>query len=265
MRGAYAAGALIDLYEKGRLDVDAVWATSSGAASAAYAMAGQPEGIDIWRDHLHGARLVSRMRFLTGRSALDLDYLVGEVFQRRIPLDAARLRASPIPLLVPATDVDAGDVRYFDLRRSDPFVVLRAAMSLPGATLEAVHIEDGRYVDGGVVDPLPVEAALRGDPDELTVVMTRPSQYVAPPISRAGLWLASRRFPGIRDALRRRHERYRDALEALGHASQRIPVTLVRPTGGLPVERWTTDRRRILAAIEQGASDAQRALALPTT
>lgn len=264
MRGAYAAGALSGLYEAGAR-FDEVYATSSGAASAAYLIAGQPEGLAIWKDHLHGHRLVHRGKFLLGLQALDLHYLVDEVFHRRIPLDTRRLAAAGVPLWVPTTDIRTGEVRYWDLAHAkDPWALLRAAMSLPGAALESVEIEGAQYVDGGVVDQVPIERALEDGPiGALTVVLTRSERHVAKPTSRLGLFLATRRFPGIRDALLGRHVVYARALRSIELLAKRIPVRVIRPEGGLPVSRWTTKRDRLLAAIEQGARDAERVLSPP--
>jgi predicted patatin/cPLA2 family phospholipase len=51
MRGAWAAGVLAFLYERGRRQYDFVYAASSGACSAAYFVAGMYEpALTIWRE-----------------------------------------------------------------------------------------------------------------------------------------------------------------------------------------------------------------------
>jgi predicted patatin/cPLA2 family phospholipase len=260
MRGAYAAGALVELHQFDGLEVDAVWATSSGAASAAYGLAQQPEGLDIWRNHLHGRRLVSAWRLFTGGSALDLDYLVDEVFRRQVPLREERVRARGVPLHVPLTDARTGEGRFFDAARRDPFPILRAAMSLPGAVTQAAPVDGASYVDGGVVHQVPVLPALEAGAEEVTVILTRPEGYRARAVSRLGLALAGRHFPGIRPALRERHVHYEQAMAALAAARRGSRVRVIRPSSPLPVSRWTTRRSRLLAAIDLGRRDARRAL-----
>jgi predicted patatin/cPLA2 family phospholipase len=257
MRGSYAAGALVELLRQDPHRYDAAWATSSGAASTAYGLAGQPEGINIWRDWLHGRRLVHPLRFVTGRSALDIHYLVDTVFRNQIPLDVPALHANGVPLHVPATDVADGTVRYFDLSRRDPFPVLKAAMALPGAVLEPVPIDDALYVDGGVVDQLPIARALDAGATDLTVVVTRPAADTPRPTGAFGTWLATRRFPGIRHALGQRHRGYTQALALIRRPPDGVRIRVIGPSAPLPVKRWTTSRQRIIAAIEQGLADAQ--------
>lgn len=260
MRGSYAAGAVGRLlFDEGRR-YDAIWATSSGAATCAYAVAGQRDGLSIWQDHLHGRRLVKPLRLLTGQDALDLDYLIDTVFRHRVPLDLDALGDAGVPIHVPATDVADGSLRYFDLTRRDPFPVLRAAMSLPGAVTQATHIDDGAYVDGGVVDQMPIHRALDAGADEVTVVLTRPLGHKPKPTGPIGAWLATRPFPGLRQALRDRHRRYARQLRTVAEPPAGVTVHAVHPPRELRIRRWTTSRRRILAAIDQGWHDAQATL-----
>lgn len=260
MRGSYAAGALGRLmFDEGQR-YDAVWATSSGAATAAYGVAGQRAGLSIWQDHLHGRRLVKPARLLAGRDALDLDYLVDEVFRRRVPLDVDALHDAGVPVALPVTDVEDGSVRYLDLARRDPFPVLRAAMSLPGAVTRPARIDGRDYVDGGVVDQLPIHRAIDAGAEEITVVLTRPTGYRPRATGRLGTWLVLRYFPGLRHALSGRHRRYARQLRTLEDPPEDVRIRTVHPPDGLPVKRWTTSRRRILEALDQGWQDAQRSL-----
>lgn len=262
MRGAYAAGALVGLVRNGAFSFDAVWATSSGAASAAYAVAGQEEGLAIWQDHLHGRRFISVPRFLGGGDLIDLDYLVAGVFAGRVPLDLGALRRAKVPLHVPATDVLDGAAQYFELRRSrHPLQVLRAAMAMPGVVRAPVEIEGRGYVDGGLVDPLPTVAALEAGARRMTVVLTRPLDHAPQPTGRFGRYLVHRDYPGLKRLMEERTGIYRRALALVHRPPRGLKVRVVAPPAGLALERWTTRRGRLLAAIEQGTADATGLLA----
>lgn len=261
MRGSYAAGALLQLYESGDRNYDAVYATSSGAACSAYNLTGQSEAVAIWKDHLHGSQFISIPRMLRGGAALDLDYLVDHLFQRKFPLNVERLRSRGIPLQIPVTDVLTGEVRYFDATKRDPFPLLRAAMSVPGAAIHPVMLDGRAYVDGGVVDQVPLLPALALRPREVTVVLTRPQSYASRPLGRLDMWLAARHFPGIRKVLAQRHERHEATMRALRTTDAKVRI--IQPKGSIPVERWTTARSKLHAAIDAGRRDAARALAPP--
>src|SRR5437899_10984555 len=85
MRGAWAAGALAFLHERGQRQFDLVYAASSGACSAAYFVAGMWEpGLTIWREF--ACQSVRKINFFYRQPVVDLAYLVDNVFRQCVPL-----------------------------------------------------------------------------------------------------------------------------------------------------------------------------------
>src|SRR5271154_6948100 len=85
MRGAWAAGVLASLRERGRRQFDLVYAASSGACTAAYFVADMWEpGLAIWRTL--ACNVVRKSNFLRRKPIIDLAYLVDYVMRKRIPL-----------------------------------------------------------------------------------------------------------------------------------------------------------------------------------
>jgi predicted patatin/cPLA2 family phospholipase len=258
MRGAYAAGALVGLLQSSP-EPDAMYASSSGACSAAYLAAHQPEGVTIWKDHLHGSRLLRASNVLRGRPYLDLDYLVDEVFARRVPLDVPKLRAAKHPLFVTMTRARDGAVEYHDLRAAtDPLAVLRATAALPIAYPRAVRVDGEDYVDGGLGDPIPVQRALDDGADDVTVVLTKPLGYRRKPADRFSTWLAARSTPGIRRAFETLHERYNAALSLLESPPRGVTMRVVAPSPELRLSRLMHSATKLRAAVGAGFRDGQR-------
>ena len=80
MRGAWAAGVLALLQERGRRQYDLVYAASSGALSAAYFVADMwGPGLSIWREL--ASKVVRKSNFLRRKPIIDLAYLVDHVFR----------------------------------------------------------------------------------------------------------------------------------------------------------------------------------------
>jgi predicted patatin/cPLA2 family phospholipase len=255
MRGAYAGGVLVGLTNAGER-FDAVYASSSGACSAAYLAAQQPEGIRIWEDYLHGNRLLSVANVLRGRPYLDLDYLVDDVFGHHLPLDLARLRASTSPLWVTLTDAETGLVEYRDLRReAEPLRAIRATAALPIAYPRPVEIEGRCFFDGGIGDPIPLRRAIEEGAQDITVVLTNALGYRHRPMASWAARLGSRPYPGAIDAFRTRHERYNDALDLVAHPPSGVTIRAIAPPPALHLSR---SARRLRAAVAQGLADAAR-------
>ncbi|MEA3201837.1 MAG: hypothetical protein QOE90_3265 [Thermoplasmata archaeon] len=254
MRGAYAAGAIMGLQQAGER-FDAVYASSSGACSAAYFAAQQAEGLRIWQEHLDGTKLIALRNLARGRPLLDLGYLVDEVFGRRVPLDLDAMRRAPHPTWVTVTHARTGEAEHRDLRREKaPLETLRASAALPLAYGRSVRLGRERYVDGGLADPIPLRRALADGADEATVVLTRPRGYRRTPAGRALVALSSP-HRGARLAMARMHERYNDALDLL----DRPGVRVIAPPPTLRLSRLMRGAEDLRRAVAQGMADAARA------
>ncbi|MHB8605819.1 MAG: patatin-like phospholipase family protein [Thermoplasmatota archaeon] len=256
MRGAYAGGALVGLQRAGER-FDAVYASSSGACSAAYLAAEQPEGLRIWDEMLGGTKLINAANVLIGRPFLDLDYLIDEIFGKRVPLDVERLRASRAPLWVTLTDAESGAVEYRDLRRAEkPLRVLRATAALPIAYASPVELDGRFYLDGGVADPIPLAKAIADGATDVTVVLTQHAGFrhrsLGPYIARVG----AMPYPGARDALVRHHERANAALDLIARPPAGVRIRVIAPPASLKGSRLSASERHLRAAVAQGLADA---------
>ena len=171
MRGAWAAGVLAFLFERGQRQYDRVYAASSGACSAAYFVAGmcQP-GLTIWREH--ACKVIRKSNFLRHKPVIDLAYLVDHIFRRHVPLSVEALQKAPTHFLIVLTDCDTGKPVYFHARDERVFAALRATASMPFATRGFDYVDGHPFADGGVVDPIPIRRAIEDGATDITVVLT---------------------------------------------------------------------------------------------
>jgi predicted patatin/cPLA2 family phospholipase len=263
LRGAFVAGALSELNLAGRLEFSHIFATSAAAASAAYMVAGQIErALAIWRDRTHGAQLISPRHLLRGRGLMDIEGLV-EVFQGELSLDAAALARSATALYVAVTNCHTGTADHVRATQSNLFQLLKATMALPLVYGRVVDVEGVAYIDGGVADAIPLQAALEVEAGRVIVVTTRPIGYRKKPTPIAGDWLRHnyRAFPALWPALRNRWESYNRAVMKLEALERLGRVEVIRPGGTLPASRMTRDRGRIIETLELGQKAARAFLA----
>src|SRR5436190_23793371 len=123
MRGAWAAGVLASLHERGQRQFDLVYAASSGACSAAYFVAGMWEpALAIW--HGQARNVVRKINFLRHKPIIDLAYLVDHVFRRHVPLSVEALQNAPTRFSIVLTDCHTGDPVYFHARDERVFSAL---------------------------------------------------------------------------------------------------------------------------------------------
>lgn len=259
LRGAFVAGALAELENARRFAFSHVFATSAGAASAAYMVAGQTErALRIWRERTHGAQLISAAHLFRGRGLMDIEGLC-EVFRGELALDAVGVARSPTSLRIAVTNCNTGKADHVAATAENVLALLQATMALPVVYGRVVHVDGVPYIDGGVADAIPLEAALATSPERVIVVSTRPHGYRKRPARLAHdlLRYNYRGFPALWPALRNRWESYNRAIVKLEALERLGRVEVIRPTEALPASRMTRDRARIVETLELGQRAAR--------
>jgi predicted patatin/cPLA2 family phospholipase len=259
LRAAFVAGALAELDQAGERSFTHVFATSAGAASAAYLITGQIDrALHIWKERTHGGQLISAKHLLRGRGLMDIGGLV-DVFQGEHGLDARRLEQSATSLQISVTNCNTGAADHVAATEANLFQLLEATMALPVVYGRVVRVQGIPYIDGGVTDAIPLEPALGLHPERLLVVATRPLGYRKKPVPWFGglLRYNYRAFPAVWPALRNRSEAYNRSiiqLEALERAGR---LQVIRPTQTLPASRLSRDRASILETLALGRASAR--------
>ncbi len=146
------------------IPIDLVVGTSVGALNAAHVAFHEPRNHDcleeIWRA-LAGRPLFHRnftriaLQLARTRMSLYPDTFVRDLVTEHLASDD--FSAARIPLHVTATDLITGERRIF--REGSITTALLASTAIPGL-FPPVRVDDAVYVDGGVFDPMDIEAAV---------------------------------------------------------------------------------------------------------
>jgi predicted patatin/cPLA2 family phospholipase len=262
MRGAWAAGVLAFLWERGHRQYDLVYAASSGACSAAYFVAGMWEpGLAIWREL--ACKVVRKTNFLRRKPIIDLAYLVDHVFRQRVPLSIEALQHAPSRFFIVLTDCATGQPVYFQAQDERVFAALRATSSMPLATRGYDMVDDRPYADGGVSDPIPIRRALEDGATDITVVLTHRPDFRLKPIPR---WLGKVAYPEFPAVARTWTDRqcvaYNSALDLMKQPPAGVRLLVFSPLRPLPVGYLTIAQKRIDAALALGHDEALQQIAL---
>jgi len=262
MRGAWAAGVLAFLHDKGQRHFDLVYAASSGACSAAYFVADMWEpGLTIWREL--ACKAVRRTNFLRQKPIIDLAYLVDHVFRRHVPLSVKAIQDSPSRFYIVLTDCYTGKPVYYHVHDRRVFPVLRATASMPLATRGYNYVDGHPYADGGVSDPIPIQRALRDGATDITVVLTHKADFRLKPIPRWLARMAYPQFPRVAVTWANQHVTYNASLDVLKNPPPGIRLQVFRPLKPLTVGMFTIAQKRIDAALASGREEALQQIAIP--
>ena len=215
---------------------------SAGAFNAAFLLAGQAAYLTAL--YLHGfgdPRFVSFTRPLRKRPALELDYVIDDVWTRQRPLRFDAILASGISLHCTATDADAAEIVDLTDLRTDGDIrsALRASARLPWLAGPPVQFRGRRLLDATLAEAIPVQAALANATDVL-VLQTRPHGVHHSPLSPIVARLTDAYLrtinPGLVPLHSTRSHRY-DAASAtlLAHAADHAAspsICVIRPPAG---------------------------------
>jgi predicted patatin/cPLA2 family phospholipase len=240
MRGVVSAGMTAALEQLGLRDAfDEVHGASAGAFNAAFFLAEQAAYLTAL--YLYGfgdPRFVSVLRALRGGPALDMDYVVCDVWARQRPLRHDAIRSSGIALHCTATDADRAEiVDLTDLHDAESIrCALRASGRLPWLAGPPVQFRGRRLLDATLAEAIPVSAALTGA-THLLVLQTRPHGIHHAPLSGVVARLTDRYLERVNPELvslrRSRSERYDELSSWLGaraaDPAARPAVCVIRP------------------------------------
>jgi len=267
MRGAYQLGVLKAMYEKG-MAFDLMVGASVGACNAARYAAEQIDlCIHIWLYHCANRRTVNPYRALWpfgGRPVMDLHYMFHDALGGH-DIDLDKIAAGHTEIQV-AVVLHAGLKTVFKTLTVENLIpLLTATCAAPYVYNKPAFVDGQRYLDGGLLDPIPLRPALDSECSTIYVVAvrsqeeveaeTRPGRLVhalypiMTPVQKALVDRSAERA-GVHNALA--EGRYDDTGKT---------IHFIRPTRPLPVGRLTIDRSRIRQAVDIGYQDGLLRLA----
>jgi NTE family protein len=178
---------LAELAERG-IQADRVYGASVGAVNAsAYAadptVAGVKRLENVWvnlrsEDIFPKGRVHGPWLFFQQRNAVYANTGLRKLLETGLEID--RIEDTVVPLEVVATSLSDGSERWFDRGPIADAVVASAA--IPGI-FPPVSIDGERFIDGGVVDNVPISRAIDRGATRIYILLCGPSQHV-PQLSR---------------------------------------------------------------------------------
>lgn len=199
LRGTVSAGMCIALEAAGLLDaVDVIYGTSSGALNGSFTTSGQAMlGATNYEDSA-SRQLFNPLRLLVGRAPVNFDFLFDEVIRNRRPYDERAFWQGPKFTAV-AVDPFKRAVRTLaDYKTMDELMrAVRVSCSMPLLTGRPLQYKGHILIDGGMLEPMPYESALREGATDVLVLRSRPARDRKLSSTPKPIRKLLRRIPGI--------------------------------------------------------------------
>lgn len=178
MRGIVSAGMTAAIEQLGFLEtIDEVYGTSAGALNGAFLLAGQATwSCTLYYDYLNKERFLDLSRILLGKPAIDMEWLTKDAYARERRLNYEAILANPIPLHCMTTEIETGKTVNLTGHHSKADIesALLATSRIPFLVGDPHEHKGYKYIDAGLTEPIPIEAALSGAATHILILQTRP-------------------------------------------------------------------------------------------
>lgn len=195
----YAHIGIIEEFVRQGFEISSVSGTSMGALIGGIYVSGKLEDFKEWALGVDRAKMFSLMDFtLSKRGFVKGDKLIKEM-QQIVP--DVNIENCKIPFTAVATDIKNGKEVVFS--KGSLYEAIRSSISLP-SFFTPYEIDDKILVDGGIVNPLPLNRVYRNTGDILVGVDISAPAEMLPKEGRSGLPVKSEKKedPGFFERLR---------------------------------------------------------------
>lgn len=135
--------------------------------------------------------------------------------------------------------------------------ICHASSSLPYVS-KIIYVDDIPYLDGGIVDSVPVQRAFDQGCDELVVVMTRNRGFRKTGKDYKQPRFIYKKYPRLRVALSHRNKLYNEQMELVERLEDEGKITVIWPERPMEVDRLEKNIDKLEALYQEGLALGER-------
>ena len=254
MRGVFTSGVL-DAFMKHQLYFRYVVAVSAGACNGLSYASHQPRRARLSNiDMLVKYDYLSLKHLIRQGCIFDPELLYDRFPNELIPYDYNTFFSNDMTFEMVVTNCLSGRAEYLEEHegnRQRLLDICRASSSLPYVS-KIIDVDGSLYLDGGIVDSIPVMRAIETGHERNVLVLTRNRGYRKTGRDLKIPPFIYRHYPRLRVVLSRRIKEYNRQLEMVEQMEARGEVLCIRPERPLEVDRIEKDPVKLEALYEEG-------------
>ena len=254
MRGVFTSGVL-DAFMKHDLYFRYIVAVSAGACNGLSYMSRQPRRARISNiDMLAKYDYIGLRHLVTQGCIFDPKLLYDRFPNELIPYDYDTYFRNEALFEMVVTNCNTGRAEYLSERSGDHqrlIDICRASSSLPYVS-KVVEVDGQPYLDGGIIDSIPVERAVSMGYEHNVVIMTRNRGFRNTSRDLKIPRYIYRNYPRLRVALSHRVAVYNAQLDYVERLEDEGRITVIRPEKPMEVGRMEKDVHKLEALYEEG-------------
>lgn len=260
MRGIYTTGVL-DVFLDNGIKFDGVIGVSAGAIHGCTYVAEQNgRNIRYYKKYRSDKHFMSVYSLVTTGDIVGKDFCYRQIPDILDPFDYDTFKKSKTKFYAVVTDVEKGKPAYVlikDMKKHMEY--LRASASMPIVS-RMIEIGGRKFLDGGVTDSIPIEAAKKLGYDRIVVVQTRGKGYKKDYEGGRLPRFMYRNYPNMVKAIENRHIMYNKETALVEKLENSGDIISVRPSRYVNIGRMEKNIDRIEEMYQLGRNDAEEKL-----
>ena len=253
MRGVFTCGVLDNLMDRGIRFPYTIGVSAGACNGLSYMSEQRGRGKFSNIDLLEKYRYIGLKQLIFKGNIMDFDLLFHKFPEEIIPYHYDKFAACKERFEMVTTSCRTGRACYYD-EKMDPVRIIdivKASSSLP--FVSPISYVDGEpMLDGGIADSIPLLRARELGFDNNLVVLTRNKGYRKPQKPTTVPWFFYRKYPLLREAIRRRNTLYNEQIDLVERLEDKGELVVIRPQRPISVDRIERDTRKLLDLYNEG-------------
>jgi len=257
MRGLYTAG-ILDIFLDNNIKVDGIVGVSAGVLFGSnYPSKQRGRVIRYNKKYIKDKRYMSIRSLLKTRNFVNKDFSFYELPFSLDVFDEKAFEESGIDFYATVTNVETGKAEYIKVSNVlEQMEVLRATSALPYMS-EMIELENGKYLDGGLSDSIPVEKCKELGYAKIIVVLTRAKEYRKKKSNGILARIVYRKYPNLVKAINTRYKNYNDCIEKIIDMENKKEIFVIRPSRTVKIKRMEKDINKLQEMYDLGIEDGK--------
>lgn len=253
MRGVFTCGVLDNLMDRGIRFPYTIGVSAGACNGLSYMSEQRGRGKFSNIDLLEKYRYIGLKQLIFKGNIMDFDLLFHKFPEEIIPYHYDKFAACKERFEMVTTSCRTGRACYYD-EKMDPVRIIdivKASSSLP--FVSPISYVDGEpMLDGGIADSIPLLRARELGFDNNLVVLTRNKGYRKPQKPTTVPWFFYRKYPLLREAIRRRNALYNEQIDLVERLEGKGELVVIRPQKPITVDRIERDTIKLLDLYNEG-------------
>ncbi len=261
MRGVFTAGVL-DAFIDNDIEFSDVYGISSGSKAMQYYPSKQ-RGYSYKSDieTTKCDNMFNMGNLIMGLPVIDMDYYINEIRNKKYPLDYKSVLESYTKLHIGCTNINTGNIEYFEASDQNFLDALVASCSLP-VLQPIVNIRGNEYLDGGVSETIPFKTAFNAGFNKVVSVSTRHKGYRAQENHSFDFAYSMKyaKYPKLLELLQNMHKQENEYYEEMERLESEEKMVVIRPSYEVDVDRLERDQNKLKRLYEDGYNQGLAAI-----